>query len=100
MLWKGGGSIYDRNDSQSAMSIRLLVGGTVCKLPIAAGSNPQQPVECPAHDHDAAESSDCRHLFEPVTSAFELTARRLNARLKHELRRRRADLSRKDALEV
>src|SRR5215813_8773687 len=70
------------------------------ELAVAARSDPQQPHKGAPHHVDITESSVRGHLFEASLHAFQLTTRGLHARVKHVLRRRRAHLSSKYALEI
>src|SRR5258708_7168097 len=70
------------------------------ELAITAWRDPQEPNKGAPHQVDVAESSGRGYLLEASLRAFELTARGLHTRLKHVLRRCRAHLSSKYALEV
>lgn len=72
----------------------------VGELAVAARSDPQQPDEGAPHQIDVGESGGPSHSLEAVLGTFELTRRRLHARLKNVLRRRRVHLSSEYTLEV
>src|SRR4029077_7298345 len=71
-----------------------------CHVAIMAWCEPQKPNEGAPHYVDVTESSGCGNLLKAFLRAFELAPCCLDSHLKHILRRRRAHLSRKNALKV